>query len=65
MIVPDTVAPAAGELIATLGGVVSGGMLDTVTEIVAVLALLPAASAATACSVCAPLLAVVVSHANE
>src|SRR5205823_220970 len=50
---PDTVLPAAGEVIETVGGVVSLGVLRTVTLIVAV-AVLPAASNAEAVSVTEP-----------
>ena len=65
MAVPDTVTPAAGELMDTVGAVVSGGVLATVTDIGAELAVLPAASAANASSVWVPLGKVVVSNANE
>src|SRR5262249_39379290 len=58
-IVPETVVPVAGAVIETVGGVVSGTGLLTVTVTVAVL-LLPAASRAMALSVCEALLAVVV-----
>ena len=63
--VADTVAPAAGAVIETVGGVVSGGVLLTVTGIASVLAALPAASLATACKVCAPFGSAVASQANE
>jgi len=52
-----TVAPAAGALTLTVGGVVSGAALDTVTLTVAEVVWLPAASRARALIVCAPLLA--------
>src|SRR5439155_23091416 len=45
---PDTVAPAAGAVIDTAGGVVSGTGLFTVTLTAAEVAVLPAASRATA-----------------
>src|SRR2546426_1044200 len=60
VVVPETVAPFAGAVRLTVGGVVS---LSPVTVIVAAVAVLPAASRATAVSVCDALLAVVVSHA--
>src|SRR5262249_17402204 len=50
---PDTVAPAAGELMLTVGGVVSRIELLTVT-VICVLAVLPAASLAVAVRVCDP-----------
>jgi hypothetical protein len=64
---PDTVAPAAGAVIDTDGGVVSaagggggGGVpFDTVTVTEVAVVLLPAASRAIAVSVCDPLVAVV------
>jgi hypothetical protein len=56
VIVPDTVAPSAGEVIDTLGAVVSGGgPFDTVTVIGDDVRVLPAASRATAVSACDPL----------
>src|SRR5882762_1180694 len=55
--VPETVAPFAGAVMLTVGGVVS---LNTVTVTAAAVAVLPAASRATAVSVCEPLFAVVV-----
>jgi hypothetical protein len=61
---PLTVDPAAGDVIATDGGVVSDVVLDTVTVTPADVVRLPAASRATALSVCEPLLAVVVFHAT-
>ena len=62
---PATVAPAAGALSDTVGGVVSATGLFTVTVRVAEVVTLPAASRATALSVCAPLLAVVVFQVIE
>src|SRR6266850_5996757 len=56
--VPDTVAPLAGAVIETTGGVVSA--LFTVTVIAVAVFVLPAASRATAVSVWLPLEAVVV-----
>src|SRR5439155_9581624 len=53
--VPATVAPAAGAVIATVGGVVSGIGLVTVTITAAEVAVLPAASRATAVTVWLPL----------
>jgi hypothetical protein len=64
-IVPLTVAPFAGALIDTVGGVVSVVLLLTVTVTVALVVLLPAASLAIARSVCEPLLDVVVFHETE
>jgi hypothetical protein len=55
--VPLTVVPAAGALMLTVGGVVSGAALDTVTPIAAEVVWLPAASRARAVRLCAPLLA--------
>jgi hypothetical protein len=53
--VPETVAPLAGLITLTVGGVVSaGGALETVTVTVAEVAVLPAASHAWAVSVCVP-----------
>jgi hypothetical protein len=64
--VPDTVAPLPGELIATVGAVVSGGgPLDTVTVSGAEVLVLPAVSRARAVRVCEPLLAVVVSQTTS
>src|SRR5437868_14376107 len=60
---PDTVLPATGEVIETVGGVVSLGVLRTVTLIVAV-AVLPAASNAEAVSVTEPSATVVESQLN-
>ena len=56
--VPDTVAPLAGAVIATVGSVVSTLLTVTVTPVAVVV--LPAASRATAVSVWLPLVAVVV-----
>ena len=61
-IVPETVAPPAGDVIDTDGGVVS---FDTVTVTPAEVVTLPAASRATAVSVWEPLLAVVVFQDTE
>src|SRR6266705_317473 len=61
LIVPDTVAPFAGAVIDTVGGVVS---LNTVTATLAE-ARLPAASRAVAASVCEPFATLVVSRATE
>src|SRR6266851_5636773 len=60
VVVPVTVAPFAGAVIATVGGVVSGVGFETVTETGADVVVLPAASRATAVSVWAPAVAVVV-----
>ena len=60
-----TVAPFAGAVIETVGGVVSGLLLLTVTVTVALVVLLPAASFAIARNVCDPLLAVAVLHEVE
>ena len=57
-----TVAPFAGAVIATVGGVVS--VFDTVTTTAADVAVFPAASRARAVNVCEPLLVVVVFHAT-
>src|SRR5207249_2813765 len=62
VVVPDTVAPELGAVIAVVGAVVS---LKTVTATAAAVVALPAASRATAVSVCDALLAVVVSHETE
>ena len=61
--VPPTVAPPAGAVIDTVGGVVSG--LFTVTVTVVDVVVLPAASRATAVSVCVPLATVVVFQAGR
>src|SRR5207247_2662849 len=64
--VVDIVWPFAGELMLTVGGVVSGGgALATVTVTGAEVLLLPAASRATAVIVCCPLLVVVGSKRIE
>src|SRR5262245_38591989 len=64
--VPDTVAPLAGEVIDTVGGVVSGGgALFTVTLTAAEVRVLPAASGAMAVSVCVPLALPAVLHETE
>ena len=60
VIVPETVAPSAGDVSATVGAVLS--TLDTVTETPAEIVLLPAASRARAFKVCVPLTIVVVSQ---
>ena len=66
VVVPPTVAPDAGAVIATVGGVESGGVeFSTVTVIVADVARLPAASRASAVSVWDPSATVVVFHAIE
>src|SRR5258708_4600166 len=61
--VADTVWPLLGEVMLTVGGVVSGGgALATVTVIGAEVVRVPAASRAIAGRVCGPLLAVDGSH---
>jgi hypothetical protein len=60
--VPETVAPPAGALIDTVGGVVSVAVLLTATVTPALVVLLPASSFAIAVSTCDPLLAFVVSQ---
>ena len=65
VIVPETVAPLAGLVIWTVGGVVSGTELFTVTVTAVEVAVLPAASRATAVSVCELLVAVVVFQDTE
>ena len=65
VIVPETVAPLAGLVIWTVGGVVSGTELFTVTVTAVAVAVLPAASRATAVSVCELLVAVVVFQDTE
>jgi hypothetical protein len=60
--VPETVAPAAGALIETVGAVVSGVVLLTVTVTAALVVELPAPSFAITLSVCAPFVAEVVFH---
>src|SRR6266704_730312 len=62
LIVPDTVAPFAGAVIDTVGGVVS---LNTVTVTELEVYWRPSRSLATAVKVCEPLLAAVVSHETE
>src|SRR5205809_814318 len=62
LVVPPTVAPETGEVMLTVGGVVS---LNAVTVTAAEVVRLPAASRATAVSVCEPLLAVVVFQETE
>src|SRR5437899_1048375 len=61
VVVPETVAPLAGAVTLTVGGVVS---LKTVTVTAADVVVFPAASRATAVSVCDALVAVLVSHAT-
>jgi hypothetical protein len=64
--VPDTVAPPAGDVIDTKAGDVSaGGAFETVTVTGAEVTLLPAASRATALIVCVPSAAVVVFQGIE
>ena len=63
VVVPDTVAPFAGELMLTVGAVVSS--FDTVTEIADEVVRFPAASRATAVNVCDPLLTIVVFQETE
>ena len=64
--VPETVAPAAGEVMPTVGGVVSGaGPLDTVMVTGAEVRTLPAASRATAVKVYDPFGTVVVFVLTE
>ena len=63
VVVPDTLAPFAGELMLTLGAVVSA--FDTVTETADEVLRLPAASRATAVNVCAPFPTVVVFQETE
>src|SRR5687768_802335 len=62
VIVPETVSPEAGELMLTVGGVLS---LATVTVTGADVVRLPAASRATAVRVCEPLVVVLVFHGAE
>ena len=62
VIVPLTVAPLAGDVRLTVGGVLS---FDTVTVTAADVVTLPAASRATAVRLCDPLVAVVVFHGTE
>jgi hypothetical protein len=63
LIVPDTVDPPLGDVMLTVGGVVSA--FDTVTVTPDDVVLFPAASRATAVRVCDPLLVVVVFHETE
>ena len=63
LIEPERVAPALGELMATVGGVTSE--LLTVTETAEEVVAFPAASRATAVKECAPLLAVKVFQETE
>ncbi|OLE66802.1 MAG: hypothetical protein AUG09_05650 [Acidobacteria bacterium 13_1_20CM_2_68_7] len=66
VVVPETVAPDAGALMLTVGGVVSGGgALETVTVTGLDPYRRPSASRATAVKVCEPLLAVVVFQETE
>jgi len=65
MVVPETVEPLAGLVTETVGGVVSGVVLLTVTVTAAEVFWFPAASRATAVSVCDPFEAVVVFHDVE
>jgi hypothetical protein len=58
-IVPETAAPLAGDVIVTVGGVVSFVVLSTLTVTLALVVELPAASAATALIVWLPLESVV------
>jgi hypothetical protein len=64
VIVPDTVAPFAGEVMETVGGVVPFELF-TVTVTFVLVPVLPAASCAIALRECEPLLALVVSHEYE
>src|SRR5439155_5160668 len=61
-VVPETVAPLGGAVIETVGGVVSGAPLETVTVTGSEVFLFPAASRATAVSVCEPFEVFVVSQ---
>jgi len=62
LIVPETGAPLAGDVMLTVGGVVSGGgALETVTVTEAEVQGLPGASLATAVRVWVPLLAAAVA----
>src|SRR5258708_5028019 len=69
LVVPETVAPEAGAVMLTEGGVVSGGggggALFTVTVTAETGLTLPAASRATAVRVCEPLLAEAVFQDTE
>src|SRR5262249_36105925 len=63
--VPETVVPLAGPVTETVGGVVSGTELFTVTVIAVLVAELPAPSVATARQLCVPLVDLVLSHDKE
>ena len=65
LIVPPTVAPDAGDVMATVGGVVSPDEFATVTVTALEVVVFPAASRARAVSVWEALLAVVVSQETE
>jgi hypothetical protein len=60
VIAPETVAPETGELMDTVGGVVSDVLLFTVKDTAALVALLFDVSVATAVRLCLPLVRVVV-----
>jgi hypothetical protein len=64
VIVPETVAPEAGEVSDTVGGVVSG-VLFTVMDTAALAVLFPAVSVATAVRLCWPFANVVVFNDCE
>ena len=65
-IVPETVAPEAGDVMLTVGGVVSaGGAFDTVTVTAVDVLWFPAASRARAVRECEPLETVVVFQETE
>jgi hypothetical protein len=64
--VPDTVAPLPGDVMLTVGAVVSGGgPFDTVTVTGEDSVLFPAASLARAVRLCEPFDTAVVSHVTE
>ena len=66
VVVPETVAPEAGDVMLTVGGVVSGGgAFDTVTVTAVDVLWLPAASRARAVRECEPLATVVVFQETE
>jgi hypothetical protein len=66
VVVPETVAPEAGDVMLTVGGVVSGGgAFDTFTVTAADVVWLPAASRALAVRECEPLATVVVFQETE
>ena len=66
VVVPETVAPEAGEVMLTVGGVVSGGgAFDTVTVTAVEVLWFPAASRALAVRKCEPLATVVVFQETE